>query len=278
MKKISLLSITFLLISCASQSDKVQTEYFKDFQAQVLSLSQRMEILETKIKRDASAKSEVTEKIEKIEERLLNIDKDINKIKTHPLFEGLESVKLTQVPSSTVITIRPETASKGGEAVKQITATPKEEAKVKETPAVDTTEKKEVQKPEQVEVPKKTENPIIDLYNKGYDMYTAGKFPQAISIFREFLQKYPKDALADNAQYWIAESYYAQKMFDKAISEFKKVENYPDGNKVPDAYLKIVYSYTELGKKKEAAKWKDLLLRKFKDSEAAKKVQEKSAH
>lgn len=281
MKKISLLFISLLLFSCATQSDKVQTEYFKDFQTQVLSLSQRVELLETKLKRDSSKNGDVYDKIEKIENKLVDIEKNINKVRNHPLFEGLDSVKLTQVPSSTVITIKPENAARGGEAIKPVEQ-PKLEVKEKEEQVAVVTPKVELKQPEtKQEVPSeanKTANPVLDLYNRGYEMHNAGKYPQAISIFREFLQKYSKDALADNAQYWIAESYYAQKMFEKAIAEFKKVENYHDKNKVPDAYLKIVYSYTELGKKKEAAKWKDILLKKYKDSEAAKKVQEKFAH
>lgn len=263
------------MVSCASQSDKMQAEYFKDFQTQVLSLSQRVEILEAKIKRDSSSNVDLTQRIDKIEDKLVDIQKDINKIKTHPLFEGLDSVKLTQVPSSTVITIRPETLTKVEQPANI------EQKVKKEEPAFVSPEKKEElpkKGTEQVKEAKKTENPVVELYDKGYEMYNAGKYPQAISIFREFLQKFSHDALADNAQYWIGESYYAQKIFNKAIEEFKRVEKYPDGNKIPDAYLKIYYSYLEMGKKKEAAKWRDLLLKKFKDSEAAKKVQEKTTH
>lgn len=282
MKKISLIFIVLLIVSCASQSEKMQTEYFKDFQAQVLALSQRVDLLETRIKKDIAVKSEVYDRLDKIDDKILNIDKNLNKIKNHPLFEGLESVKLTEVPSSTIITIKPETVTANSDA----SAKSKQQEEFTKQEPVKAVEQKEEPKPIQsmpaqqvkTEMVNKTENPALDLYNKGYEMYNVGKYPQAISIFRDFLQKYSKDALADNAQYWIAESYYAQKLFDKAIKEFKKVENYPDRNKVPDAYLKIVYSYLELGKKKDAAKWKDALLKKYKDSEAAKKLEEKSTH
>lgn len=278
MKKFVLITTSLLLFSCASQSDKMQAEYFKDFQTQVLALSQRVELLEAKAKREGSVKSDISDRLDKIDDRLVELEKNLNKIKNHPLFEGLESVKLTQVPSSTVITIKPETVEKTVQPPAPVIVPVKEETKEKESVAAVQTEKKDVEQPRQISEPQKAENPVLELYNKGYDMYNTGKYPQAISIFREFLAKYPKDALADNAQYWIAESYYAQKLFDKAIAEFKKVENYPDRNKVPDAYLKIMYAYTEMGKKKEAAKWKDLLLKKYKDSEAAKKIQEKSTH
>lgn len=275
MKKISILLMALLLVSCATKMEKMQTEYFKDFQAQVLNLSQRIEVLESKMRRDAAKSTEIDEKFERLEKKLGDIEKDLSKIKSHPLLEEGQVVSLKEVPNTNVITIKPqdnvgERPQPKLEAETQPELKVKQDEQVMEKPvpapskemAKEVTEKKE----------ERADNPILSLYNKGYEMYNSSKYPQAISIFREFLQKYPNDALADNAQYWIAESYYAQKMFDKAIAEFKKVEKYPDGNKIADAYLKIVYSYTELGKKKEAEKWKSLLLKKYKDSEAAKKL------
>lgn len=265
MKRIILVGLIFIFSACASSSDKVQTEYFKDFQSQLVSLSQRVEALEAKAKRDTNIKLEVTERLDKMDEKLVALEKNFEKIKTNPLFEVTESAKLTPVPSSGVISIKPEGIVKVTEVPERQTAydTNKDEPKA-EMP------KKEEKQIEVKEIAQKETSQ--SLYNKGYDMYNQGKYPQTISIFREFLQKYPKDALADNAQYWIAESYYAQKLFEKSIEEFKKVEKYPDGNKVPDAYYKIYLAYTEMGKKKEAEKWKKELLKKFKDSEPAKKI------
>lgn len=265
MKRLIFGGFIFILSACASSSDKIQTEYFKDFQSQLVSLSQRVEALETKAKRDTNIKTEVTERLDKFDERLSSVEKNLEKIKTNPLFEVTESAKLTPVPSSGVISIKPEGIVKIAEVPeKQVPSEIK-----KEEPKIEMPKKEE----KQIEVKEITQKETSQsLYNKGYDMYNQGKYPQTISIFREFLQKYSKDALADNAQYWIAESYYAQKLFDKAIEEFKKVEKYPDGNKTPDAYYKIYLAYTEMGKKKEAEKWKKELLKKFKDSEPAKKI------
>ncbi len=265
MKKLSLILISGLLISCASNTDKVQTEYFKDFQTQLVTLSQKIEALEMRAKRETNIKAEVSERIDKLEEKISSVEKSIEKIKSNPLFELSEPTKLTAVPTSAVISIKADEPVKIRE--------------IKENQAV-TEQRKEEPKPE----PQKKEEKVVSvrevqeketpqsLYNKGYEMYSQQKFPQAISIFRDFLQKYPKDALADNSQYWIAESYYGQKNFDKAIEEFKKVEKYPDGNKVADAYYKIYLAYLEKGNKKEAEKWKKAILQKFKDSEVAKKL------
>lgn len=75
----------------------------------------------------------------------------------------------------------------------------------------------------------------------------------AISRFREFIKKYPKSALAGNAQYWIGESLYALKEFDQAIIEFDAVRRrYPQGEKVPAALLKQGFAFAELGEKVNA--------------------------
>jgi len=262
-KKLLIIMLPLILFGCTMTHETTQSEYFKDFQTQLMALSQRVEVLESKIQRDIGLRSEVYDKVDKIEADMRDVKDTLSKIKNHPLFEGLEIVKLEPAPTSTVITIKPAEEEKlqAEKEKKQEVTKPVE--KIKEVATV---------KAKFGEVTVEKTNPVI-LYNQGYEMYLNGKYAQAISIFREFLQNYPNDALADNAQYWIGECYYSQKMFDRAIAEFKKVENYPDGNKIPDAYLKIVYSYNELGKKEEANHWKKILIEKYGNSEAAKKLQ-----
>lgn len=257
--------LPFLILSgCAITHDTTQTEYFKDFQTQLMALSQRVEVLESKVQKDIGLRSNVYDKVDKMEADLKDIKDTLTKVKNHPLFEGLETIKLEPAPSSTIITIKPQDVEK----IQSQNVTKNEEAKTVEKIKEEATLKAKIG-----DVTIAKTNPLV-MYNQGYEMYLNGKYAQAITIFREFLQNYPKDALADNAQYWIGECYYSQKMFERAIAEFKKTENYPDGNKIPDAYLKIVYSYNELGKKDEANKWKKLLLEKYGNSEAAKKLQQ----
>ncbi len=260
----NLIYVLILLFSgCAITQDRNQSEYFKDFQTQLVTLSQRVDVLESKIQRDMGLKSSVYDRVDRLEEKMKDAEETIAKIKAHPLFDSLDTVKLQPAPSSTVITIKPSEIEK---LEKSTTKTSQEEFKQVEKVRDDSMVKAKIGEATLIKT-----NPAA-LYNQGYEMYLKGKYAQAITIFREFLQNFPNDALADNAQYWIGECYYSQKMFDRAISEFKKTENYPDGNKVPDAYLKIYYSYNELGKKEEANQWKKLLLEKFGNSEAAKKI------
>lgn len=95
----------------------------------------------------------------------------------------------------------------------------------------------------------------------------------AIARFRDFLKKYPKSKLADNAQYWIGECYYALRDFDQAIVEFDAVRSkYPQGEKVPAALLKQGYAFAELGEKLNARLVLQELVEKYPQSQEAAKA------
>ena len=86
------------------------------------------------------------------------------------------------------------------------------------------------------------------LYRRSYEALRQGKRDGAAEGFREFLRRYTAHDLADNAQYWLGECYYDSKDFPSAVREFRRVvERFPHGNKVPDALLKVGYSYLALG-------------------------------
>ena len=88
----------------------------------------------------------------------------------------------------------------------------------------------------------------IVIYRQGLDHLKAGRHADAAAAFREFLRRYAQHDYADNAQYWLAECYYDLKDFVTAVREFRKVvEIYPQGNKVPDALLKVGFAYFSLG-------------------------------
>lgn len=85
-------------------------------------------------------------------------------------------------------------------------------------------------------------------YRRYYEALRAGNHSYALTGFRNFVERFPGHDFADNAQYWIGETFYDQKRFKSALVEFRKVvDNHPDGNKVPDGLLKLGYCYHQLG-------------------------------
>ncbi|MEE8399127.1 MAG: outer membrane protein assembly factor BamD, partial [Desulfobacterales bacterium] len=91
-----------------------------------------------------------------------------------------------------------------------------------------------------------------DLSNK--DRYTAskqafdrGELETARQGFQILLRQFPTSDSADNAQFWIGETYFREKWYEKAILEYQKViEKFPKGNKVPASLLKQGLAFNKL--------------------------------
>jgi len=98
-------------------------------------------------------------------------------------------------------------------------------------------------------------------YKRYYDALRAGNHSYAVTGFRNFVQRYPHHDFADNAQYWLGEAFYDQKRYQSALVEFRKVVDlHSDGNKVPDALLKLGYCYSQLGEGDKARTvWQQIL-------------------
>ncbi|MCI0494176.1 tol-pal system protein YbgF [candidate division KSB1 bacterium] len=111
----------------------------------------------------------------------------------------------------------------------------------------------------------------LAIYNSAYLDLSKGNYQLAMQGFQQFLEKFPQSDLADNAQYWLGEVFYAQKENQKAIDEFKKVvENYPRGDKVAAALLKIGYCHFNLGDQATGKKFMKIVTERFPNTEEAR--------
>ena len=69
-----------------------------------------------------------------------------------------------------------------------------------------------------------------------------------LKALHKFLKDYPGGAYAPKARYWIAESYYTERQYDKAVKYFSEyVESFPNSGRTADAQLKLAYIYHEQG-------------------------------
>lgn len=85
-------------------------------------------------------------------------------------------------------------------------------------------------------------------YLKVFDRLKASKYDEAIQGFQDMLSKWPNGHYADNAHYWIGESYYAKKDFNAALQAFQAViDQHPSSPKVPDALFKLGLTQQQLG-------------------------------
>ena len=92
-----------------------------------------------------------------------------------------------------------------------------------------------------------------ELYEQALKDLRDNKNNDAERKFNQFLNTYPGDALAGNAQYWLGEVYYKKQEFDKAAVAFRDgYSKYPEGTKGADCLLKLGLSMKALGKKDDA--------------------------
>jgi tol-pal system protein YbgF len=86
-----------------------------------------------------------------------------------------------------------------------------------------------------------------DNYQVAFELLKEQRYEDAGLAFQQFLKTFPDSELADNAQYWLAESHYVTQRFEKALAEFGTViSKFPSSRKVPDALLKMGYCNYEL--------------------------------
>lgn len=91
------------------------------------------------------------------------------------------------------------------------------------------------------------------MYDDAKKAYDNGQLDKARQGFGLLIKTFPTSENADNAQFWIGESYYREKWYEKAILEYQTVlEKFPKGNKVPAAMLKQGLAFLKLGDKSNA--------------------------
>jgi tol-pal system protein YbgF len=108
-------------------------------------------------------------------------------------------------------------------------------------------------------------------YQAAFDLIQARKYDEANSAFTTFLTQFPTSPLADNAQYWLAETHYVRGQYAAALPAFRKViEIYPQSAKLPDALLKVGFCQAELGDRTAARTSLQEVMRQFPDTTAAR--------
>ena len=108
------------------------------------------------------------------------------------------------------------------------------------------------------------------LYRTAYNDYLRGNYDLAILGFRQYYETFAETDLADNASYWIGESYYRQKRFQDAIREFDVVINqFPNSDKIASALLRKGYAYLELGEQSKGVVQLQNVIRRYPRSDEA---------
>lgn len=108
------------------------------------------------------------------------------------------------------------------------------------------------------------------MYQEAFADYAAGQYRSALEGFEQFIRAFPTSEMADNAQFFIGETQFAQMRFGDAITAYNAViQNYPTGDQVPNALYKRGLAQRQLGQTEAArASW-ELAVQKFPGTEGA---------
>jgi tol-pal system protein YbgF len=124
--------------------------------------------------------------------------------------------------------------------------------------------------------PAATQGDPNQLYDQANQDLTQGRYALALQGFRDFVRRYPSGELADNAQYGVGESFFAQSRFDSAAVEYARVESgWPSGDRVPAALYKLGLSREKLGQDDAAKKTFEDLVKRFPNSGEAQLARER---
>ena len=113
-------------------------------------------------------------------------------------------------------------------------------------------------------------------YQKAFDLIKVGEYLAAEESLSIFIDLYSDTGFIDDAIYWLGESFYSQKKYNKALKEFQKItKEYPKSEKLVEAILKTGFTQFELGDIEKSIKTLNQLIKSYPDSSSSRLAKEK---
>jgi tol-pal system protein YbgF len=111
-------------------------------------------------------------------------------------------------------------------------------------------------------------------YDEAFGALRDGRYAESARRFAAFVQQYPNGEYADNASYWLGESYYVTQNYEVALDTFRDLlDRFPQSSKAPDALLKIGYCHFELRQWHEAELALNDVVQRYPDTTVARLAQ-----
>lgn len=121
-----------------------------------------------------------------------------------------------------------------------------------------------------------SERELLETYQDSLSLYRGGDYAEALQGFTLFLEAGPREDYIDNALYWIGECHFGLSDFETSVRYFQKIlDEVPEGNKAPDAMLKMSLAYDELGSPGEAVELLEELTERYPRSNPGRLGQER---
>ncbi len=113
-------------------------------------------------------------------------------------------------------------------------------------------------------------------YQAAFELLKEGNYETARNSFITFIELYQNSEFIDDAKYWLAETYYAQRAYKKALEEFEKIQKeFPDSGKMPETILKSGFCYFELGDIDQAKRLLNLVTKEYPNTSVSRLASQK---
>jgi tol-pal system protein YbgF len=112
-----------------------------------------------------------------------------------------------------------------------------------------------------------------DLWKLGTTAFEAGRYNDAIDIYKRLVQTFPTHERADDAQYFRGQAYTNMKQWDEAIAAYQRLfEKYPDSTLADDGLYFAALAAQNLKNCAEARTYLGLIKQKFPKSNVLKQA------
>lgn len=109
------------------------------------------------------------------------------------------------------------------------------------------------------------------LYDLAWADYTAGNYDLAVEGFASYVRSFPKSESADNAQYYIGESFFQRGKLAEAVEAFGRViSTYPRSDVAGQARYKRGVCYERLNQPDRAREDYDVVIKTLGDTDAGR--------
>lgn len=117
-----------------------------------------------------------------------------------------------------------------------------------------------------------------DMYAAAMQKIGEGSYTTARAALTQIVQNFPNDPRAPYAQYQVAETFYIEEEYDRAIEEFERVEQqWPRSPRAPDALLRAGTIAQERDQRDRARELFRAVVERFPASEAAGEARRRMA-
>ena len=109
------------------------------------------------------------------------------------------------------------------------------------------------------------------LYDMAWADYTAGSYDLAIEGFASYVRSFPKSEFADNAQYYIGQSYFQRGRWPEAVDAFNRViSTYPRSDVIGNAYYQRGLSFERMNQPDRSRADYEYVLKTAADTDAGR--------